>query len=252
MHTYGVALSLCSSESPDRRRLGCHLLGRLMWHSLIEREHAVAVLEDRVFCENDPGVLVAAITSMGELGDPQGLQSVMVRAEHRAVDVRTAVACALPSLMGSPPDPDAMAVLRGLTRDPVATVRDWATFALGHELSADDDATRAALLDRLDDPDPAVSGEALIVLARRHDQRALRKVLEQLRHLVIGSYVIDAAEELADPEALPLLLDLRDQADVMGVDLARLDQAIASCSGRGDPKPVDHSHHPAAGWPGRN
>ena len=240
--TYGPALLLCKSDDPGRRRLGCHLLGRMTWKSADESDEALAVLEDRAFSEHDLQVLQAALIALGQLGDRRGLDAVVVRAEHPSPDIRLAVASALPSLVGQPPDPKALDVLRTLMNDPVVAVRDWATFGLGSQLDVDDDPTRAALLERLADRDPVTNGEALVGLARRHDRRALEAVLEHLRHFLIGSYVVDAAHELADPRALPLLLELRDQAEVFGINPGRLDRAIASCRGMAPPTPFEQDH----------
>jgi HEAT repeat protein len=130
--------------------------------------------------------------------------------------------------------------------DPVADVRDWATFALGDTEGADDVASRSALLERLDDEDRSVSGEALIALARQGDERALPSVLDRLRHEdTVDEEVIEAARELGHPHVLPLLLDLREHAAVIGLDQAVLDQAIASCGGH------DDRRHPSADHPTR-
>lgn len=240
--TYGAALLLCKSDDHARRRLACHLLGRMTWNRPEERDEALAVLEDRAFSESHVQVLQAALIALGQLGDPRGLDAVIVRAEHPSPDVRLAVASSLPSLVGDPPRPKALEVLRALMNDPVVAVRDWATFGLGSQLDIDDDPTRAALIERLTDRDPVTNGEALVGLARRHDRRALDAVLEHLRHFLIGSYVVDAAHELADPRALPLLLELRDQDEVFGINPGRLDRAIESCRGMAPPTPVESDH----------
>jgi HEAT repeat protein len=123
-------------------------------------------------------------------------------ATHEDPDVRESVAHTLGMLATEGGIP---ALLR-LMQDPVTSVRDWATFALGtlHQ-DVDTPEIREALFARIRDADAETRGEALVGLARRADPRAVELIREDVRagEDGFGDWAFQAAELTGDRSLLP-------------------------------------------------
>jgi HEAT repeat protein len=180
---------------------------------------------------SEPRTLATAITALGSLGDPRGLPIVLRHSCDEEPEVRFAVACALPWVAGDPPDLSAVAALIDLMTDSDGEVRDWATFGLGVQTDADSPEVRRALAERLDDPDGATGGEALVGLARRGDSSIVHRLLELLSTPEAGNLEVEAAAELGDARFLGALLELERsgwaERDPRG---SILQDAIESCT----------------------
>ncbi|WAL64355.1 HEAT repeat domain-containing protein [Amycolatopsis cynarae] len=229
---FDVALTAARSTEIRRRLVGLDALGQIGYAAdrPFRAETLAALLAEAAQAADDR-LIASAVTALGHLSDPRARPGILRHAAHPSKEVRFAVAVALPGATDADaPDADVVEALIRLTRDPDTQVRDWATFGLGTQLDADTPAVRAALTNRLDDPDGDTAGEALLGLARRHDPRALPRVLAWLDDDP-GNLIIEAAGELAAPECLPALLRLKDRDD--GGDnawSAGLDEAIAACA----------------------
>lgn len=92
----------------------------------------------------------------------------------------------------------------------------------------DSEAIREALLRRLADPDNETRGEAFVGLARRRDRRVVAPLLDELSSDCVGTLVVEAAKEIADPRLLDVLNELTDWWDV---NECLLREAIAACEG---------------------
>jgi len=77
----------------------------------------------------------------------------------------------------------------------------------------DDDTPeiRQAFLDRLDDPNAAVRGQALLGLARRRVPGTLEALDREFFRDAVYEDAIEAATELGDPRAVELLERLRNR-----------------------------------------
>jgi HEAT repeat protein len=130
--------------------------------------------------------------------------------------------------------PEDHPVVQGLLRameDPDETVRDWATFIIGSQLTVDTPAIRDALARRLHDEGGDTDGEAAVGLAVRHDPRVYPVLAAALAEPDIGNLWVEAAATLADPRLLPLLQALK--AEGWQDEDPRpyvLDEAIAACT----------------------
>ncbi|WP_186382581.1 HEAT repeat domain-containing protein [Amycolatopsis rhizosphaerae] len=229
---FDVALTAARSTEIRRRLVGLDVLGQIGYAAdrPFRAETLAALLAEAVQAADDR-LIASAVTALGHLSDPRARPGILRHAAHPSKDVRFAVAVALPGVTDADaPDADVVEALIRLTRDPDTQVRDWATFGLGTQLAADTPAVRAALTERLGDPDGDTAGEALLGLARRHDPRALPRVLAWLDDDP-GNLIVEAAGELAAPECLPALLRLKDR-DGGGDNAwsAGLDAAIAACA----------------------
>jgi hypothetical protein len=244
--SFTVVQTLCASDSAAYRRIGADLLAQIGPRSFEQHPAEVEVAVDELLHltspEEDEDVLCSAIIAAGSLRRDSLRRAVLTNVHHTSVKVRIAVSIALPSLanagvrhdgrwIDAAEDPAVIGALVALSRDPEAAVRDFATFALGSQLDANSDNVREALAARLHDSDLPTAGEALVGLARRQDPRALAMVLEQLGHLRLTGHVVEAAAELADPSALPMLLELREEIGRIGTERSLLDRAIAACAG---------------------
>lgn len=221
---FEVGRGLCRSPCPVERTLGANILGQLGVPDRTYPAESVAVLRDLIQTESDIAVLQATCIAIGHQHDRRAIPDVARLATHPHEDVRFGVAVALQGFA----DPLAIATLIGLTADPDADVRDWATFALGTQTDVDTPAVRDALLNRTADPEDMVRGEALVGLARRRDGRVVGPLIRELVATAAsdhGRLPVEAAEELGDARLLPTLERLN-----AGNTDGRYDEAIRRCS----------------------
>lgn len=230
--TFDVAVDLARSGDPQEVELGLEVIGQLGYRDgrpwLEESLPIVLAAADT----DSPAIGAAAITALAHLGEERGLLATLAHARSRHVEVRLAVAQAIPWVGGRPLHPDARHALLRLLEDPDDQVRDWATFGLGVLTDDDGDDVRDALVARLHDPGANTAGEALVGLARRGDRRIVEQLLAELAGPDVGNLTVEAACELGDPALLPALERLARtswaERDVRGVLLTA---AIEACGG---------------------
>jgi HEAT repeat protein len=228
-----AALELADREDWQARRLAAEILGELGWADRTFLDESVACLLELA---DDPHreVVIAALFGLGHRASSRGLTPLLARAAHDDVEMRYAVAWALPQVSE---EPRAVAALLALSRDADADVRDWATFGLGTQLAElDTPEIRAALLERTRDDDAGARGEALMGLVRRRDPRALELIRAELAREDITVLTAEAAGELADPSLAPALRALYNRvADDPEVDagfVAGVGRALEACDRR--------------------
>lgn len=228
---YEKALGLTRSHVSEERSLGADILGQLGKgeeggeHSF--PQEAGEVLLAMLASEEDPEVLEAVLTALSYLHDPKSIPEVARFVKHEDPEVRHTAVLAL---MGHD-DQTAIDLLIGLSVDEDPEVRDWATFALGTQLDADTPEIRAALAERLQDPDEVIRGEALVGLARRRDDRVVPALKQELRAETVEELVVGAAELTGSPELHALLVALSDRWDG---DPEILELAITACDPSND------------------
>lgn len=221
------ALRLCGGDAPAERAVGAHVLAQLGLPAPTYHEVAVLRLLAMLEHEADPEVLVAIGFALGHRNDARAVAPMLRHLDHPDDDVRDGVRSAL----SCQDHPAAITGLIVLSADRNSDIRDWATFGLGSLCAVDTPELRAALVERLGDPDPDTRGEAIVGLARRGDRRALPALLEDLAGGG-GTLTCEAAELFADPQLLPALLALReDWADAEDYKRNALEEAIAACAG---------------------
>lgn len=159
------------------------------------------------------GELVAIIRAIGHVWDEGLALETMRWSRHSSDAVRLAVAQAIPHVESRAIWRVILPALLELMVDETPTVRDWATFALATSL-LDLPAVRAALVDRLQDPDYDTRCEAMVGLALRRDSRALGAIAEAVRAESVGTLAVKAAGHLADRQLLEPLEALVDWWDV--------------------------------------
>ena len=178
-HTFRIADVLCDSLAVGERCLGADVLGQL---GAVEGQTAaegpfasaagrvlLRLLED----DDEPAVLSSAAIGLGHLHDERAIAPLAALARHAAPEVRRAV---IHGLMGHDDDRAVHALIL-LSEDAEASVRDWATFALGVQIDRDTHEVREALAARLADDDANTRNEAIRGLAARGDPRAVEPAL---------------------------------------------------------------------------
>ena len=153
--------------------------------------------------------------ALGLRAFPSGRRMLFSLAQHPSERVRFAVATGLWAVAikdgdAVDDDPEAVSVHLDLMRDPDNEVRNWVAFGLGTQLSADTPAIRAALRERLDDPDEGTREEAVYGLAKRRDEVAFEPLLEYLRSGFAGTGCIDAAGAWGDLRFVDALAAIRE------------------------------------------
>jgi HEAT repeats len=178
-HTFRIADVLCDSLAVGERCLGADVLGQLgAADGATPAESPFAAASGRVLLrlleeDDEPAVLSSAATGLGHLRDERSIDRLAALVAHASPEVRRSV---VHGLMGYDDDRAVHALVR-LSSDEVATVRDWATFALGVQIDRDTDELREALAARLDDEDANTRDEAIRGLALRGDTRAVGPAL---------------------------------------------------------------------------
>ena len=194
------AVGLCRSPCAVERRAGADILAQLGTPGRTFSEECLRVLLAMLEDEKDPVVIRSILVALSHKGRPEAVAHASRYYSHADPNVRHAVVFAL---MGHE-DPGALRALVGLTRDPEASVRHWATFALGTQVEAvDTPELRDALVARLTDTDDDTRAEAIVGLARRGDRRMLPALREELASGSVGRLAVEAAALIGDPGLHP-------------------------------------------------
>src|ERR1700693_4530337 len=236
--TLGLAVRACRSDDPRERQAGAAVLGQLGFAAGMPFwRQSFPVLVRLLRKDEDPRVIQAAIIALGHLarqhraGMRRAVAPLCVMVNHRDADVRHALAHALPNF-GKAAHVIEMLIL--LTRDRSSDVRNWACFGLGTVVTLDAPRVREALWNRVGDRDLDTHWEAVAGLAKRHDLRVRRQVLDALRSGMSGvldnvwSTVIEAAPGYRDAEICEALRRLADQGWVVSRAVAECDAAVSN------------------------
>lgn len=237
------AAAMTRSEHALERRRGFDILAQLGIPERARPEETLALILDALAHEQDPAVLSSAAVAVSHRSDERAALPLARHRHHPDAFVRHGVVFGLLTLEA----PAAIEALVELSRDSDANVRDWATFALGNQISVDTPQVRDALRNRLTDPDDDTRCEALCGLARRGDASIVTLLSHELACGAPSPSLLEAAEQLAHPDLLPALLQLLDGGDrAASDDREQLDHAIAACernasTGRGSGTAPDRS-----------
>jgi HEAT repeat protein len=219
---FDAARQLCASECPKERVLGADILGQLGIPERSFPDEALAILTRLLLGDRESEVLSSAAIACGHLHDARAVGALVKLKNHPNEDVRYAIVF---GLLGHP-DRRAVRALIKLSADPDADVRDWATFGLGQQIDTNTREVREALYARIDDEDDDTRAEALMGLARRHDERVIEPLIEELGSDTVTILVVEAAGETGDPRLYSALAALRGRDDVDG---SFIEEAIARC-----------------------
>jgi HEAT repeat protein len=200
-HTFRIADVLCDSLAVGERCLGADVLGQLgAAEGASPAEGPFASAAGRVLLrlleeDDEPAVLSSAAIGLGHLRDERAIDRLAALVAHASPEVRRSV---VHGLMGYDDDRAVHALVR-LSQDEVASVRDWATFALGVQIDRDTPELREALAARLGDEDANTRDEAIRGLALRGDARAIEAALAAEPTPEIEEAIAILAEATGDP-----------------------------------------------------
>lgn len=222
------AAAMTRSEHPLERRRGFDILAQLGVPDRERPEETLALIVDALEHEQDPAVLASAAVAVTHRSDERAAVALARHRGHPDARVRHGVVVGLLTMTA----PAAIEAIVELSRDSDADVRDWATFALGSQIDVDTPEVREALRNRTNDPDDETRCEALCGLARRRDASVVAQLSEEIGRGNPGVFLLEAAQELAHPDLLPALIDLRDRTDGGAFgdgERRQLEHAIAAC-----------------------
>ena len=194
----------------------------------------VALFDEMLHTDDDARVIAAIGNAFVDIPHPAAVDLMVPFARHADENVRQAVVAAL---LGHR-EQRAVDTLIVLSRDPVVSVRDWATFGLGSQLGEpsdesffDSEPLRAALVARLEDEDEETRLDAAEGLALRKDERALSTIERALAADIVSPIAIDAAYAMASPKLAPALERIAARGEIDGGHCS-VEEAIAACRGR--------------------
>lgn len=229
LQEFQSGLALLWSSDPLERAVGADVLGQLGWQDRAFLEESVDALLGALR-DPDQSVVESSIIALGHRASSRAIDAILPFVDHPSSDLRYA------SVHGLMPHetPIVIDALVKLSRDTDRDVRDWATFTLASQFASDSSTLKAALRERVEDPDPEVRGEAIVGLARRRDSGVAATILRELRGEFHGDWAVQAAGLLGDPQFLPALRSLA--VVLRGKDAVyfagTVESAIAACEGR--------------------
>ena len=198
------AAEWCASTNATHRELGADVLAQLGAPACPFAADSTPILTSLLH-DPDEEVVIAGLYGLGHLRVGP-TPEIAAFARHASDRVREATAHAL----GGRDEPTALDGLRLLSGDEDRDVRNWATFGLGTLCESDSRAIRDALAARLADDDGEIRGEALVGLARRHDERAVAAIAAELAREEVSVLAIEAAELMPSRQFVSLLRALLD------------------------------------------
>jgi HEAT repeat protein len=201
---FNAAKTLTESIDAIERAIGADILGQLGWGQKTFQEESVVILIPLLSDEADD-VIASAAFSLGHRDDPRCIPHLVKLIEHDNPFVRYGVVFGLIGF----DDEQAVNALSQLSRDSDYDVRNWATFGLARQCNMDTEELRKALIERLSEEDHEIRGEALIGLARLKDENVKEAIMKELMGEFHGSWVLEAAELMGDPDYCLLLRKLR-------------------------------------------
>lgn len=206
-----TARALSFSLDRRARSVAADVLGQLGIPRRAFSDECFLILRDMLSREADPVVKPHVAWAVAHLDHRAGAGILAGLKNNPDPEVRWAVTYGLSQWwMGR--ERESVPTLIKLTRDPVAKIRDWATFGLGSQLETDSPEIRTALTVRLQDPDDATREEAMLGLAKRKDRRVIRYLIRELSKKSVAYLAIEAAGEFSDPRMLPGLLRIRERS----------------------------------------
>lgn len=196
------------------------------------RQDSLVPIRDRFLSDPDIRVQMAAVTALGDIGDPIAVPDLtMVGLAHPEPEIRAASAIAL----GKIADPArCIPALLDATADENAGVRREALDGLSRHYGSNPEQVYAALVTGLADFDAQVREASALALARVREARAVEPLLQATgdRTAVVRQAAVESLGLLIVPErekdAYPLIELLADQNP--GVQQATL-AALANVTG---------------------
>jgi hypothetical protein len=220
---------ICLSKDPVKREIGADVLGQLGWQKKAFQSESVSLLI-QLLKDKNSDVIASAAFSLGHRNDPLAIPFLLKLINHNNTRVRNGVTFGLMAHDNI----EAVNGLIFLSKDLDRDVKNWATFGIGSQTDLDNDEIRTTLLDRVDEEDAEIRGEALIGLAIRKDKRIKDAIIKELSGEFHGSWAVEAAALTKDCDYYPFLINLRDKliGDIEPRFISDIEEAIKVCAKR--------------------
>ncbi|ACU62604.1 hypothetical protein Cpin_5173 [Chitinophaga pinensis DSM 2588] len=203
--------TLTRSKVPRERRIGIDVLSQLGGAARPYQAETLALYVRILPEETDLKVLESLLHAIGHNNtgmDNHSAEKLAALKTHRYAVIRFGVACALKGV----DKPAAIDTLITLSADKDTDIRDWATFALGSQISRNNKAIREALWARTNEANEDTRMEAIVGLALRKDLRVMDLIRKELQRGDAGTLLFEAITELGTKEFLPDLKKLHKQS----------------------------------------
>jgi hypothetical protein len=203
--------ALVKSKLPRERRIGIDVLSQLGGAERPFEAQTLSLYLRILPAEKDVKVLQSLLHAIGHNNkglDNEGIEALSYLIRHSYTIIRYALVFALKGV----DKPGAIDILIALSADKDTDIRDWATFALGSQITRNNKAIRDALWARVNDPDEDTRLEAIAGLATRKDPRINAVIRKELLTGEAGTLLFEAIVELGGQEFLPDLQELQQKS----------------------------------------
>lgn len=224
---FAAALALCRSKKVKERVVGADILGQLGAADHTFLKESVDVLIELLSDKSDD-VVSAVVVALGHRGEKRAAKHIIKLKNYPDCDIRENLAFALGLV--SDDSPDVIKTLIELSTDKNDDVRNWAVFGLGTQSDKDSSEIRQALVNRLEEEDSEIRGEALVGLAKRKYPEIDKFIIKEFHCEFVSELSLEAAELFANPKLYPELMKLGDFEDVDDDDfIEQLRKAREAC-----------------------
>ncbi|PWV56357.1 HEAT repeat domain-containing protein [Chitinophaga sp. S165] len=202
---------LTRSAIPRERRIGIDVLSQLGGMDRPFGAETLALYLRILPKEKDPKVLESLLHAIGHNNtglENKDIDQLSSLKKHSYAVVRFGLVFALNGI----DKPVAIDTLIHLSSDKDTDIRNWATFALGEQISRNNKAIRDALWARVDDQDEDTRLEAVMGLARRKDPRVYDVITRELANGEAGTLLFDAIAVLGSADFLSALEKLQQKS----------------------------------------
>ncbi|CAD0328555.1 Protein YibA [Xanthomonas hortorum pv. pelargonii] len=202
--TLQIALKLANSPSSDQREVAAFVMGQLPGLDLYSRNIVINILSDMLEGDSQGLVRSSAASALGHLNAVEKLQALSAGALDQEKDVRASVAFAA----GQIDTPETAKLLIDLSHDQDREVAEWAALGLANGSNVSNNLIRKRLAELTEHSSREVRETAITALAKLGDTSVVPALLSALEDNDVSLSVVDAAGQLGDRRALPLLIDM--------------------------------------------
>lgn len=204
VEVFNTSLALTFGSDAKSRLIGVNVLAQLGVASRPFLETTLSRYFEMLETEKDNKVLACILISVGHNNGQLNKKQIATLcgfALAKDWDLRQSAVSSLLTV----DDPRAIDTLIALSSDRVVSIRDWATFGLGSQISRNNAKIRAALWARVDDADQDTRFEAIVGLAERKDESIKDIIISELKTKDYGMLLFDAIQAMPDKQYLILL-----------------------------------------------
>ncbi|WP_285445843.1 HEAT repeat domain-containing protein [Xanthomonas sp. fls2-241-TYG-148] len=202
--TFNFALEMAKSTSPACREIAAFLMGQLPELDFSSRNTFIEVLATMLTGDSDNLVKSSSASALGHLRAVEKLKELINAANDNDTRVRENVAFAA----GKIDTPEAIKLLIGLSYDQDIAVVEWATLGLTNSSHTATSIVADRLTELASHSNREIRETAIAALANTGNKNIMPSLLRALEEDEVNFSIIDAAGQLGDRRALPLLLDL--------------------------------------------